>query len=257
MCMFICLHIRVCAHVFVISALCPLKLVRHTGWQAIRCVYVQMLLCMVWLRCSTYLWCRLEERWDNPQGRWSALSPVLLGQVFIPGFYFPLLALECWRELGHFEGEVPAESLVTRQPWARTINWNHFHLPCNCNDSQLVSWFKFRGFPLSAFLSSAFPIGASCSSLSQSVWLSPLPSRKDAYLLCSSVESHHSPKGTTAASVAPVWLLWSWVQVTQWETGPRLSFVPASLSMKHEVWVCFPESSPSHMFAQCQKGCQF
>ena len=82
-------------------------------------------------------------------------------------FFFPL-ALEYQREFGCFEGEVPAESLVTRQPWAITINWNRFHLPCNCNHSQLVNWFKFCGFPLSPFLSSTFPTRSSCPGLSQS-----------------------------------------------------------------------------------------
>lgn len=40
----------------------------------------------VWLCCSTYLCCRLEERWDILQGRGDGLSPVLLGHGFIPDF---------------------------------------------------------------------------------------------------------------------------------------------------------------------------
>lgn len=77
--------------------------------------------------------------------------------VLIHEFFFPFLALECQRESGCFGGVVPAESVVTRQPQAIAINWNNFHLLCNCNNSQVVSWFEFRGFPLSLFLLSALP----------------------------------------------------------------------------------------------------
>lgn len=106
-----------------------------------------------------------QEGWPVPSSTGAGFYPwFLIHEVF----FFPFLALECQRESGCFEDEVPAESLVTRQPSAITINWNHFHLPCNCNDSQLVSWFKFRGFPPSPFLPSAFPTRSSCPGLSQS-----------------------------------------------------------------------------------------
>lgn len=42
--------------------------------------------CFARLHCSTYLSCRLEERWDILQGRGDGLSPVLLEQGFIPSF---------------------------------------------------------------------------------------------------------------------------------------------------------------------------
>lgn len=70
-----------------------------------------------------------------------------------------------------------------------------------------------------------------------SVWLSSLPPRKGASLLCSSVKSHHSPEGTTAMSLAPVWLLWGCVQLTWWETGPGLFFLSASISCEVFSWV--------------------
>lgn len=165
-------HIRVCAHAFFVSALCPLKLVRRVSWQAIGRVYVQLPLCMASLFHLHLLQAGGEMGYSARQGRWPVPSSAGAGfysWFLIHEIFFPFLALECQRELGCFEGEVPAESLVTRQPWAITINWNHFHLPYKCNDSQLVSWFKLCGFPLSPFLPSAFPTRSSCPGLSQSL----------------------------------------------------------------------------------------
>lgn len=85
--------------------------------------------------------------------------------------------------------------------------------------------FSLLCFPHMLFLPRSFTI---------SVWPSSLPPRKGACLLCGSVKSRHSPEGTTTASLAPAWLLWSCVQLTRRETELRLSFVPTSISC--EVW---------------------
>ena len=37
-CIYTYIHVCVCVHVFVISAWCPLRLVRHASWQVVQCV---------------------------------------------------------------------------------------------------------------------------------------------------------------------------------------------------------------------------
>lgn len=180
----------------------------------------------------------------------------VLSLVSHPWAFFSFLALECQRESGCFEGEVPAESRVTRQPWAITINWNNFHLPCNCNDSQLVSWFKFRGFPLSLFLPSAFPTRSSCPSLSQSLsgLALCLPEKVPPY--CAAL---WKAMALLRALLLRLWLQPGCCGVAHsfpcgWQDpGCLLSLHP--FRAKRGVWVCFPESSLCLMFAQCQKGC--
>lgn len=201
--------------------------------------------------------CRLEERWDTLQYLWGdGLSPVLLGQgVSSPVLSFPGLRVS---NPGCFEGEVPAESLMTRQMWAVIIKWNNFHLPCNCNDSQLVSWFKFCGFPLSLFLPSAFPTCFSCPSLSQSLsgLALCLPEKVTPY--CAALW-----KAITLLRALPLhlWLqrgccgiVYNFPRGRQ-DPGCLLSLHP--FHAKGGVWVGFPASPLCLTFAQREKGCQF
>lgn len=253
----------VCAHAFVSSAQCPLKLVRRAVWQAIQRLCVQLLLCVTSLFHLASLQAGGEMGYTARQGRW--LIPSSAGAGLHPWFlihqfcsFFLSWHWRVGRELGCFEGEVPAESLVTRQAWAITINCNNFHLPCNCNHSQLVSWLKFRGFPLSPFLPSAFPTCTSCPSLSQSL---------SGLALCLPEKVPPDCAALWKAMAFPRALpLRLWLQRgccgvahslpgVRWGPGCLLS--PHPFNAQDRVWICFPESSPCLKFAWCQKGCWF
>lgn len=74
----------VCAHAFVSSARCPLKLVRRAVWQAIQRLCVQLLLCVTSLFHLASLQAGGEMGYSAMQGRW--LIPSSAGAGLYPWF---------------------------------------------------------------------------------------------------------------------------------------------------------------------------
>lgn len=120
-CMCLCIYLHIYIFVCVCTGICYQCPVPFKACQVCRltdCVSTAAALYFASFFYLSFLQAGGQMEYSAMQQRWSVpdSARIRFYSWFLihEDFFSPLLTLTCWREWGCFEGEVPAESLVTR-----------------------------------------------------------------------------------------------------------------------------------------------